>query len=146
MIDRNRGHHHVERVAQPDALPHHVERAASREARLDSQQAAVAAHLRLFQIGEIALRALAAVHVAPAFLRENLLGEHALQRAELNVQLHRRRALRQRRQKKYHRPHHSCFSSCSRMVPMVNVIRTRICTGSLRRSSDTHRFRCAGRL
>ena len=80
-----------------------------------------------------------------ALLAENLLGQHALQRAELDVQFHCGRAPGQRHQQKYESLH-SCFSICSVMVPMVNVMRTRICTGSLRRSSLTHKLTCADRL
>src|SRR5207248_1802047 len=80
--------HRIERVAHPDTLTNQIQRGASGEVRAYAQAPSLAAHLRLLQIGEVALVGFRAAHVPATLLREHLLREHALQRAELNVDLH----------------------------------------------------------
>src|SRR5262249_11316709 len=109
------------------------------------QPAVFAAHLRLLQISETALGVAGPSHVPSALLREHLLGEHSLQGTELNVNLHRMGG-RRHGKRKHGRTDHSCFSRSRLIVPIVKVIRTRICTGMRRRSSEIQTFRWAGRL
>ncbi|MGA2040055.1 MAG: hypothetical protein ABSH42_12330 [Bryobacteraceae bacterium] len=89
LKDRRGGDDHGERVSQADALAEHVERRTAAEARADDQLAILALELRMLEIGKIAGRLLAALHVLAAVLGENLLREHALQRAELEMNLDR---------------------------------------------------------
>src|SRR5262249_7500383 len=79
----------VERVAQSDALPRNVQRAASRKSSADPQPSVFPVDVRLFEIGKVAPTVRVAADVTPSFLREELLGQHSLERSELNVQLHR---------------------------------------------------------
>ena len=62
---------------------------------MDPQPSVVALDARFFQIGEVTLRFLIAMDIPPPFLREELLSEHALQGAELQVKFDRACAQRQ---------------------------------------------------
>ena len=75
---------------------------------------------------------------------EEACGAAYFERAELYVQFHSGRARAQSREHDQ-TPDHSCFSSCKLMVPIVIVMRTRICTGRRRRSSDTQTLTWAER-
>ena len=81
-------HHHHERVAQPHALADHVEGRPPGEFRANAQAAVGPLNLRFFQVGEVTLVALVVVDVAAAVLREHGLRDHALERADTQVQFH----------------------------------------------------------
>lgn len=77
----------VEGVAQADASPEHVEGGAAGEAGMDAEAAGVTAHLRFFQVSEVALVRFVVVEVAAAVLGEDGLRQHAFEGGELDVQL-----------------------------------------------------------
>ncbi len=55
---------------------------------MNAQFADIALDAGALQVGEVALGVLIAAHVAAAVLGEELFGQHALQGAELEMELH----------------------------------------------------------
>src|SRR5207248_7126440 len=77
------------RIAEPDAAPEKILGRASGEAGTDGEPSSQRPDLRMFEVGETAALFLVAADVLAAFLREDLLGQHLADGAELDLQLSR---------------------------------------------------------